>query len=212
MTTPAGKPWLTFFFAGLLIAECRGDRREQSATSAIGPQASRQDSQQHLQACKIELTPIAAGRLGVLRVGMTPDALRAVCPGTVPQAGTAEEGSPVTLYAVPVSDQDTVFADLEMAQGHGVVRSFSIQFAGPRTLEGIAVGSTFRDIRSTYRRLGADDNEGRVYVWPEPDRGISFALSVGRDALRPGWREAPALIPDTAHVVALLIRAPLRKS
>ncbi len=92
------------------------------------------------------------------------------------------------------------------------LRSFSIQFAGPHTAEGIGVGSTFRDVRSAYRRLGADDNEGRVYVWPEPDRDISFALSVGRDALKPGWRQAPTTIPDSAHVIELLIRAPLRKS
>jgi hypothetical protein len=211
MTTPAGRPWLTLILVGLLIAECRGDRRGQSA-SAIGSAASRQDGQQPLQACKIELTPIADGRMGVLRVGMTPDELRATCPGAAPQAGTDEEGSQVTLFAIPVSDRDTVFADLETAQGQPVVRSFSIEFAGPHTVDGIAVGSTYRDVRSKYPRLGADDNEGRVYVWPERDRGISFALSIARDALKPGWREAPTVIPDSAHVIELLIRAPVKKS
>ena len=127
----------------------------------------------------------------------------------MPQPGTDEEGSPITLYAIPVNDRDIVFADLDTANGRDVVRSFSIEFAGPRTVDGIAVGSTYRDIRGKYRQLGAGDNEGRVYVWPEPDRGISFALSVGRNGLAPAWRGTPAVIPDSAHVIELLIRAPL---
>ncbi len=211
MSTPAGRSWLTLVLAGLLMAACRADRRGPSATAAMGSSASRQDSQQHLPPCKIDLTAVADGRVGALRVGMTSDELRATCAGATPQAGTDDEGAPVTLYAVPVSDRDTVFVDFETAHDHAVVRSFSIGFTGPRTVDGIAVGSTCGDIKRKYRRLGADDNEGRVYVWPEPDRGISFALSIGRDALKPGWREAPSVIPDSAHVIRLLIRAPWGK-
>jgi len=148
------------------------------------------------------------GRLGVLRVGMTTDELRATCRGAVPVPGTDEEGAPLTLYVLPVSDRDTVFADLDTAHGDTVVRSFSIGFPGPRTDDGLAVGSTYKEIKGKYRELQADDNEGRVYVWPEPDRGVSFALSVSRDALDPKWRVTPTLIPDSAHVIELLIRGP----
>ncbi len=138
---------------------------------------------------------------------MTIDELRTACRETVRQPGTDEEGFPVTLYAIPVSNRDTVFAHPDTLHGHEVVRSFSIGFPGPRTVDGIAVGSTYGKVKRRYQDLGADDNEGRVYVWPEPDRGISFALSVGRDALAPGWRETPRVIPDSARVIELLIRA-----
>jgi hypothetical protein len=205
------KSWLTLVIPGLLIGAYGSDRPRRAAASASGSPASGQDGEQHSRPCKIRLTPIVNGRLGVLHVGMTTDELRAACRQAVTQTGTDEEGSPVTLYAIPVSNRDTVFADLDTLHGHEVVRSFSIGFVGPRTVDGIAVGSTCGEIKRRYRDLGADDNEGRVYVWPEPDRGISFALSVGRDALAPGWRETPRVIPDSAHVIELLIRAPTRE-
>lgn len=203
--------WLTVVFAGSVIAACRSDRSKSPSVSGGGSPASGGGRRLHLPPCTIDLTPIVDGRLGVLRVGMTTDELRSACPGAGPIAGTDEEGSSRTLYALPVSDRDTVFADLDTARGRVIVRSFSIGFGGPRTVEGIAVGSTYRETKSKYRELGAGDNEGRVYVWPEPDQGISFALSVGRDALDPKWRETPTVIPDSVHVIEVLIRTPLRK-
>ncbi len=142
---------------------------------------------------------------------MTTDELRTACRGAVPISGTDEEGSPRTLYEIPVSEKDTVIAAIDSTHGRSVVRWFSIGFAGPRTADGIAVGSTYRELKSTYPELHGGDNEGAVYVWPEPDRGVSFGLSVERDALDPRWQQRPSVIPDSVHVIELLIRAPLRK-
>lgn len=158
--------------------------------------------------CSVQLTPIQRGRLGSLSVGMLIRDLRAVCPQAAPVAGTDEEGSPVTLYVIPVSRRDTVVADIDSLAAGLSVRSFSIGFAGPRTPEGIGVGSTFGDIKATWQRVGAGHNEGRIYVWPEPDAGISFALSASMDSVDPRWKRVPTLIPDTAHVIELLVRRP----
>jgi hypothetical protein len=158
--------------------------------------------------CGVQLTPIQRGRLGSLSVGMLIRDLQAVCPQAAPVAGTDEEGAPVTLYVIPVNRRDTVVADIDSVAAGLSVRSFSIGFAGPRTLEGIGVGSTFGEIKAKWQRVGAGDNEGRIYVWPQPDAGISFALSASMDSLDPRWRTVPTLIPDTAHVIELLVRRP----
>ena len=206
MAAPS-RVWFAIILCGVLVSGCRTERREEATTSAIGSPAVGQGDQQYSQPCRIDLAPMGDGRLGVLRVGMTLAELRSICPAVSFRQGTDEEGGPITSFSLPVSDRDTVFGDLEPSH---VLRSFSIVFAGPRTVDGIAVGSTYRDVRSKYQRLGAGDNEGRVYVWPEPDRGLSFALGVDHDSLRLGWREAPSLIPDSTHVIELFIRAKVR--
>src|SRR5690349_2109807 len=118
---------------------CSSPQPGRPSGSASGPSTSGQEAQPALRPCNINLSPIAPGRLGVLRVGMTTDELRATCRGAVPIAGTDEEGSPLTLYALPVSNRDTVFADLDTVRSHTVVRTFTIGFTGPRTDDGLGV-------------------------------------------------------------------------
>lgn len=142
---------------------------------------------------------------------MPADSLAVVCPSAGRMVGTDEEGGSQVLYSLPLNDRDTVFAEIDTVGGRGVVRSFSIGFRGPQTTEGIGVGATFAEIRAKYRRVIADDNEGAVYVWPEPDNGVSFGLSVEASSLKASWRQTPSVIPDTARVTELLIRAPIKK-
>jgi hypothetical protein len=106
------KPWLTFVVPGLLVAAYGSGRPWRPAASTNGSPASSRPGKQRSRPCKIALMPIVNGRLGVLHVGMTIDELRTACREAVRQPGTDEEGFPVTLYAVPVSNRDTVFAAL----------------------------------------------------------------------------------------------------
>lgn len=137
---------------------------------------------------------------------MSLDSLRSVCSSTFAIAGQDEEGGPLTLFVLPVSDHDTIVAEADTVNGEATIRSFTLAFAAPRTAEGIGVGSRFHDIKSTYHQLEAGDNEGAVYVWGVPDDGVSFKLSTSRDLLHAGWQENPSLIPDTARVIEVLIR------
>lgn len=129
-----------------------------------------------------------------------------MCPSVTAAAVFDEEGAPKTVLLIPINSRDTIVADIDTVDGHTTVRSFSVMFAGPRTRAGIGVGSAFRDLKAKYGRLEAGDNEGAVYVWADPDDGVSFELSTMRDLLVPGWQQHPASIPDTTRVIEVLIR------
>lgn len=193
----------------LVAGACERRRDRAPGTPATGVQATAGESAAPQRPCRIQLAPVGDGRLGVLAVGMSLQSLRAACPAAIEISATDEEGAAETRFALPVTDRDTVFAAIDTVRGRTVVRWFSVLFPGPRTDQAIGVGSTYQQVKAAYPRLQANDNEGTVYVWPEPDRGISVALSVNLDALDPRWRVQPAIIPDTAHVTELLVRAPL---
>src|SRR5262245_49886144 len=155
--------------------------------------------------CALTLMPIRTGRAGVLQVGMLVDSLVRLCPSASRFEGQDEEGAASVGYDVPVAPNDTVWADVDTVEHEAVVTAITIGFRGPRTPEGIGVGSRFREVLATGHHLTADDNEGAVYVWSEPYPGVSFRLGTTRDALAQGWRDTPSLIPDTTHVIGLLV-------
>jgi hypothetical protein len=137
---------------------------------------------------------------------MPADSITEICPAALRSATNDEEGGPLTIYTLPLGPQETVIAMIEAGRGREVVRFISIGFRGLRTAEGVGVGSTFHELKTTYPHVSAGDNEGVVWVWPDPDIGVSFALDVTRDELNPQWRVKPSVIPDTARVTELLVR------
>jgi len=156
--------------------------------------------------CTLRISPITDGQVGVLAVGMSVDALLRLCPSANRVATTDVEGASQALYYVPITELDTIVAAIDSTHGREVIRSLSIEFLGPKDSRGIGVGNTLGQLRQRYPRLGTDDNEGRVYVWPMPDLGLSFALGIEAGSLDGRWRTNPGAIPDSTHVIELLVR------
>ena len=206
--THAAPSVLALVLALAIAGSCQAQRDTRPSASTAEDPGLHQGGGQRAEPCRLRLTPIGDGHLGTLSVGMPIDSLLRVCPSAAATSGADEEGHERTLYAVPVTEQDTVFASVDSVRGRATVRWFSVSFIGPFTDRSLGVGSTFRQVRTQYPHLLADDNEGTVYVWPLPDHGVSFALGVKLEALDARWRQAPSVIPDTARVTELLIRRP----
>src|SRR5262245_12813542 len=87
--------------------------------------------------CALTLSPIRAGRAGVLQVGMSVDSLLRLCSSASRFEGQDEEGGAAVSYDVPVAPNDTVVADVDTLGHQAVVSALSIGFRGPRTDKGV---------------------------------------------------------------------------
>lgn len=144
-------------------------------------------------------TTAAAGerrdRMGPVRLGMSSAALRQAVPAardtTWTQEGTSEQGA-----WVPLADGGRTLAVLS---GDSVVR---IEARDPavRTREGLGVGSSLEELRSTYGVACADVGDDVVVVWFAGAPGVRFALdsTVPQDPAR--LRANPDRLPGTARV------------
>jgi hypothetical protein len=138
---------------------------------------------------------VSSHGIGPVRLGMTAQALRALCPeardSTWRQEGTAERGLRVRLAGEPVL---AVLA-------RDTVRRVVVTTPGVRTAAGVGVGATLDEMRGRYGRACAATVEGVVVAWFPNAPGIRFAL----DAEPPV--ETAAGVPDDARVTSLWVRA-----
>jgi hypothetical protein len=137
---------------------------------------------------------VSSHGIGPVRLGMTAQALRALCPEardtTWRREGAAERGLRVRLAGEPVL---AVLA-------RDTVRRVEVTTPGIRTAAGLGVGATLDEMRGRYGRACTATADGMVVAWFPNAPGIRFAL----DAEPP---ETAAGVPDDARVTSLWVRA-----
>ena len=140
-------------------------------------------------------------RLGPVRLGMTPAALRQAVAGARDTLWT-REGVRERGLVVPLGRQGRTVA---LLSGDTVVR-IEVRDTVSRTREGLGVGSRFQELRAAYGRPCADVRDDEVIVWFPDAPGISFALDAPVLANPAQARGSPDRIPASARVTRWWLR------
>lgn len=138
-------------------------------------------------------------QLGSVRLGMTGSELRQAVSGARDTTWSAE-GMTEQGVVVPVPGGEAI----ALLVGDSVAR-IEVREAGPRTREGVGVGSTLEELRRSYGRTCAAAGEGIVAVWFPAAPGISYALDVPFSSVQQA-RQNPEQIPGSARVTRWWLR------
>ena len=145
-------------------------------------------------------------RVGPIHLGMRLNDVFRECPGSSLIQAHDEEGAPSEIVVIPLGG-DTISARLDSTGDARVVRNIAVRSARIRSPTGLGVGSTVEELRSKGSQWHRGLNEAVVLVWPEPDDGISFRLSIDYAAVENSWDSLGLTgLPDSAHVTEILVR------
>jgi hypothetical protein len=150
-------------------------------------------------------TMAAAGevrdRIGPVRLGMSASALRQAVPSardtTWTQAGLSQRGA-----WTPLADGGRTLAVLS---GDSVTR-LEVLDPAVRIREGLGVGSSLDELRSTWGAACADVRDDVVVVWFAGAPGASFALDTAPPDNVAQLRASPDRLPGTARVTRWWLR------
>jgi len=140
---------------------------------------------------------VERGRIGPVRLGMTPAEVGEAAPGSRDTTWTAE-GMQERGISAPVAADARAVARI----ANGRVDLIESRDPRVRTAAGLGVGSTLAELREAYGETCVGVGEGRVAVWFPAEPGVSFALENVADAVAP---DAEGL-PSTARVRTLWVR------
>ncbi|HEY0997402.1 MAG TPA: hypothetical protein VGD77_15515, partial [Gemmatimonadaceae bacterium] len=145
--------------------------------------------------------PITGEGIGVVRLGMKADSLRAACAGTAERQEPGDEGSTARVLDVPLG-ADTAVAEVDVGQ----VWRIQVRSAGLRTADGIGVGSTLRELLRDEGAKGMG-GEGRLFVTSPAHCGLSFQLAAEAARAMPQGGDAAALrrLPGDTRITRILV-------
>lgn len=193
-----------------LLAACGGrdDRAARTDSMATSPASAAADpgrvtgsttSSRGEGACRSG--PITGYGVGVVRLGMKADSLRAACQGTVERREAADEGSTALVLDVLLG-AGTAVAEIDVGQ----VWRIQVRAPGLRTEDGIGVGSALRELLTDDRATGMS-GEGRLFVTSPSHCGLSFQLAPEAARALPQGGDAAALrrLPPETRITRILV-------
>jgi hypothetical protein len=138
--------------------------------------------------------------IGPVRLGMTVEEARAIA-GARDTIWMDDEGMESRDLVVPVDGAEL----LALVLG-GRIERIHLREEGPRTPEGLGIGSTAGELHAAYGPACAGEGHGRLVLWFPNAPGISFQVEVpeGEDAYR--LSQDPGAIPDGVRVTELWVR------
>ena len=126
-------------------------------------------------ACGSGVPRITADSIGPFRPGMSVSELARRCPGLLYGWVMISDGYPVPTVAARVGGA-TVTAFASDSSSNAIVNRVEISGPGPRTAEGMGVGSTLGQLQSAYGAPQASESDCILMVWFDTRPGLNFHL------------------------------------
>ena len=135
-----------------------------TATASPGPQ------------CRPDPPRITPDSIGPFRLDASLSELQRECPGLAYRWTSDPDGYPVPAATARLGGA-TVTAWFTDTLPSATVREVSVERSGPKTAEGLGVGSTFRDLQRAYGTAGAAEPDCVLRVWFAALPGVSFRMA-----------------------------------
>jgi len=155
--------------------------------------------------CRTDPPRITSDSIGPFRLDASLSDLQRACPGLRYSWSTDPDGYPVPTAAARLGAA-TVTAWFTDTLPGATVREVSVERGGPKTAEGLGVGSTFRDLQRAYGSAGASEPDCVLRVWFAALPGVAFRMAFPQRQQRQcgGLSEEP-LPPDLRVAGVILV-------
>ena len=155
--------------------------------------------------CRRDPPRITSDSIGPFRLDASLADLQRECPGLEFSWTTDPDGYPVPAATARLGGA-TVTAWFTDTLPSATVREVSVDRSGPKTAEGLGVGSTFRDLQRAYGAAGASEPDCVLRVWFAALPGVAFRMTFPQRQQREcgGLSEEP-LPPDLRVASVILV-------
>lgn len=153
--------------------------------------------------CGSAVPRITAESIGPFRPGMRLSDLVLRCPRLMYGWVMISDGYPVPTVAARVGGATvTAFADDSSAMA--ILNRIELVGPGPRTAEGIGVGSTLAELERKYGAAQASESDCLLQVWFDSRPGLAFRMAhpAGREC---GAFSEPPLPPEVRVLAVILV-------
>lgn len=155
--------------------------------------------------CRPEPPRITSDSIGPFRLDASLSDLQRACPGLEFRWTRDPDGYPVPAAAARLGGA-TVTAWFTDTLPSATVREVSVERSGPKTAEGLGVGSTFRDLQRAYGAAGASEPDCVLRVWFAALPGVAFRMAFPpREQRECGGLSEEPLPPDLRVASVILV-------
>ncbi len=155
--------------------------------------------------CRQTAPRITPDSIGPFRLEQSVAELQRECPRLLYAWSTDPDGFPVPTVAVRLGGA-LITALLTDTLPTGTVREVDLERVGPKTAEGLGVGSTLRDLERAYGAPGAAEPGCELRVWFASLPGLAFRMAFpAREKRECGGLSEPPLPPDLRVAAVILV-------
>ena len=154
--------------------------------------------------CERQVPAITRDSIGPFRLHQTIAQLRARCPRLLFGWVMISDGYAVPSVAAKLGGA-TVTALVDDTLPTSVTTKVELQSPGPKTAQGLGVGSTLRQLQAAYGVPGASESDCVLRVWFDPLPGIAFHMVYPPSAPRECGALSELPMPPNLKVASVIL-------
>lgn len=154
--------------------------------------------------CETRTPPITRDSIGPFRLHQTIAELRTRCPRLLFGWVMISDGYAVPSVAARLGGA-TVTALVDDTLPTSMTTKVELQSPGPKTAQGLGVGSTLGQLQAAYGAPGASESDCVLRVWFDPLPGIAFHLVYPPNAARECGALSETPLPPDLKVASVIL-------
>ena len=154
--------------------------------------------------CRASAPRITSDSIGPFRLDASLSELQRGCPGLAYQWTSDPDGYPVPAAAARFGGV-TVTAWFTDTLPNATVREVSVEHNGPKTAEGLGVGSTFQELERAYGAAGAAEPGCVLRIWFANLPGVAFRMAFPPHERRECGALAEEPLPPDLRVASVIL-------